>query len=244
MRSGSPASSMDRPVLIVAASGRALAAAARRGGFAPRVADWFGDADTLALADQHRRLPRGMTTGMERNEVMDALTALADGNPGVVCGTGFEDRPELIAAIARQWPLIGNGADVVARVKDPIAVAELCRVHAIPHPDVALQRPVDANGWLSKRRGGAGGSHISTALDSKPGRYFQRRVPGLPVSAFVLANGLRAVVLGFSEQWSSPTRRQPFRYGGALNPAALAPALDDALIASDVRVLHAESIAG
>ena len=38
---------MHRTVLIAAISGRALAASARRGGYVPLVADFFGDADTL-----------------------------------------------------------------------------------------------------------------------------------------------------------------------------------------------------
>src|SRR5438105_11965109 len=87
MPSGSPARSMDRTVLIVAASGRALAASARRGGFTPLVADFFGDQDTLALAPAHRRLTSGLVAGMQAGEVLAALSALADGaDPiGVVC---------------------------------------------------------------------------------------------------------------------------------------------------------------
>ncbi|MGA6998581.1 MAG: tetrahydromethanopterin C1 transfer protein, partial [Pseudolabrys sp.] len=37
----------DKPVLIAAASGRALAAGARRAGYVPLVVDGFGDQDTL-----------------------------------------------------------------------------------------------------------------------------------------------------------------------------------------------------
>src|SRR5215813_15587319 len=120
---------MDRTVLIVAASGRALAASARRGGFAPLVADFFGDQDTLALAAAHRRLTSGLMAGMQADEVFSVLAALADGaDPiGVVCGTGFEDRPGLLAAIAQRFPLIGNSADTVARIKDPLLLGDLCR---------------------------------------------------------------------------------------------------------------------
>src|SRR3954447_1791936 len=122
MHSSSRASSMDRVILIVAPSGRALAASARRGGLVPRVVDFFGDVDTLALAESHRRLPDGLTAGMKRGAVMDALAALADGSQplGVICGGGFEDRPELLDEIEHAWPLLGNGAEVVALVKDPI----------------------------------------------------------------------------------------------------------------------------
>src|SRR5262245_16105216 len=127
----------ETPVLIVAASGRALAASARRGGLVPFVADFFADQDTLALCASHRRLPSGLTAGMQPDEVFAALQALSAAAPGagVVCGTGFEDRPELIAAIAARWTLLGNAARVVARAKDPEALAELCRDGGIPHPE-------------------------------------------------------------------------------------------------------------
>jgi predicted ATP-grasp superfamily ATP-dependent carboligase len=46
-------------------------------------------------------------------------------------------------------------------------------------------------------------------------------VSGDPVSALVLTDGHSAMVLGFSAQWSSPAPEQPFRYGGAVQPAPL-----------------------
>ena len=214
-------------VLIVAASGRALAASARRGGFVPLVADFFGDQDTLRLAHRHCGLPGGLATGMREEQVQDALEALAQGSRpiGVVCGTGFEDRPELLAAIAARWRLIGNSPATVARLKDPFGFAELCGAAGMPHPPVLLAPPVDADGWLRKRRGGAGGAHIKIAFGGErvENTYFQRRVAGIPVSALVVADGSAARVLGFSAQWSAPTPHQPFRFGGAVAPASLAP---------------------
>src|SRR5260221_443019 len=54
MHSSSPANSMGNgAVLIAAVSGRALAASARRGGYLPLVADFFGDQDTVAAAHGH-----------------------------------------------------------------------------------------------------------------------------------------------------------------------------------------------
>jgi len=239
---------MDRTVLIVAASGRALAASARRGGFTPLVADFFGDQDTLALARAHRRLTSGWMAGMQADEVLSALAALSDGSDpiGVVCGTGFEDRPILLAAIAKRWPLIGNSAETVARAKDPLALAALCRDCGIPHPAVSLDRPADADGWLAKRRGGAGGRHVTSELGRRRGSavYFQRRVTGTPVSALVLADGRDAMVLGFSRQWSAATARQPFRYGGAVAPAAVAAATAAVLAVAAQRAAAAMPLAG
>src|SRR5439155_1009047 len=94
-------------VLIAAAAGRALAASARRGGYAPLVADFFGDRDTVAAARAHVRLDDGLRRGMTADALLAALAMLAakERPQGVVCGTGFEDRPALLARIAERWPL-------------------------------------------------------------------------------------------------------------------------------------------
>lgn len=214
-------------MLIAAASARALAASARRGGYAPLVVDWFGDVDTVAAADAHVSLASGLDDGFDADALLGALDGLAASHApdGIVCGTGFEDRPDLLAAIARRHRLVGNAPEVVARVKDPLWFAQLCRDHDVPHPETTLYAPADPAGWLTKRRGGAGGSHIRPARSGEPAggtTYYQRRAAGTPVSALLLADGRTAIVLGFSAQWASPTPRQLFRYGGAVRPAPIA----------------------
>ncbi len=74
--------------------------------------------------------------------------------------------------------------------------------------------------------------------------YFQRRVGGEPVSALVLGDGRRVMVLGFSAQWSSPTPRYPFRYGGAVRPAALSGAVMQAMTAAIERLVAAVPLVG
>lgn len=215
---------MDR-VLIAAASGRALAASARRAGYAPLVADVFGDADTLQLAGAYARIGDGSVQAIREANLLAALETLggaAKESLGVVWGTGFEDRPELLARLAQRWCLLGNRAEVVASVKDPMAFARLCADCGIPHPEVSLTRPHDPEGWLAKRRGGSGGSHIRPAADASELRldlYFQSRHSGTPLSLLFLADGRRILPLGLSAQWAWPTSTQPFRYGGAVRPA-------------------------
>jgi uncharacterized protein len=110
-----------------------------------------------------------------------------------------------------------------------------------------LSPPVEATGWLAKRRGGSGGSHIVGASAHDPtgaGFYFQRTVPGTPVSALFLADGHSALMLGFSAQWTSPTTQEPFRYGGAVRPAMLAPDIADVLVAALQRLMQAIPLVG
>ena len=210
-------------VLIAGFSARALAASARRAGYQPLVADVFGDEDTRAAAFAYRGLTLDFEHGIHAEELMTALEALAAVAPpiGIVCASGFEDRPALLAALAERWRLIGNPADLIARLKDPEAFAALCQAHGIAHPPTRPTPPPDPAGWLVKRRGGAGGAHIHPA-PGRPGRtiYYQRQVPGRAISALLLANGRAASLLGLSAQWPAPTTDKPFRYGGAVRPAA------------------------
>jgi predicted ATP-grasp superfamily ATP-dependent carboligase len=142
---------------------------------------------------------------------------------------------------------LGNDPKTVATVKDPRAFATLCHDCAIPHPDTVLSPPADPNGWLAKRKGGAGGIHIVRAEGNKHPNgefYFQRATPGTPVSALFLADGRRALILGFSTQWASPTRRRPFRYGGAVRPAAIATDTASALAGAVHRLMQAIPLVG
>src|SRR5262249_32922913 len=127
------------------------------------------------------------------------------------------------------------------------AFAALCRDCGIPHPDTILSPPPQATGWLAKRKGGAGGSHIVRAGgDTQPNGefYFQRAIAGIPVSALFLADRRRALILGFSAQWASPTADPPFRYGGAVRPAAIAPTIGDVLAAAVQRLMQAIPLVG
>ena len=191
----------------------------------PLVADCFGDDDTLALAHAHVHVHLDAKRGLHAGQLLQALPQLAAVHDpiGLVYGTGFEDRPNLLAHVAATWRLLGNPANVLAHLKNPESLAELCRECEIPHPQIAFECPVERKRWVVKRAGGAGGAHVHgpAARRARSGSYYQLRVTGMPVSALVLGNGHGAIVLGFSEQWSSPARGRPFRYGGAARPAAL-----------------------
>jgi predicted ATP-grasp superfamily ATP-dependent carboligase len=240
-------------ILIAAVSGRALAAAARRAGLIPLVADFFADADTGRLAPRCLKLYGCLKDGMRWSNLEPALDALAAKAPspvlGFLNGSGFEDRTELLARAATRWTLLGNDASVVAKVKAPESFfAELARL-GIAHPMTVSERPQATEGWLVKRRGGAGGSHVVLAgrrMSPKGSGpvYFQKKVDGRPISALFIGNGREARVLGFSEQWAAPTATSKWRYGGAFCPADLPAETQRRMTESTERVAAAFQLTG
>ncbi|MDH2308272.1 ATP-grasp domain-containing protein [Methylobacterium brachiatum] len=227
---------MSEAILIAAQSGRALAEAARRAGLRPFVADLFGDSDTLALSEAYRPLPGRFGSRIAADATLaaiDDLAACAGSRLGIVLGSGFEDAPELVARIAGRHRLIGADADAVAALKDPLGFAALCDRFRIPHPAIATGPLPDPSGWLLKRIGGSGGSHIRPATrgPAPEGHYVQARAPGRPHALNFLADGRTMQVLAVTEQWCAPSPIRPYRYGGALaGAAAEAPPLPEPLL--------------
>ncbi len=214
-------------LIVVAQSARALASAAKRAGYAPLAIDLFGDDDTRAISRATIALEGGLSRGLRRPALIDALRNFVRRyDPiGLVYGAGFEHQPGLIAALAREVRVYGANADSLSRAKDPVAIALACAGAQVAHPQVEFEPPVDCDGWLKKLRGGAGGAHVRLASGetATPGCYFQRRVDGRSVSALFLGDGARANIVGLSEQWTSPCSRAPFRYGGSVGPIDIDP---------------------
>ncbi len=207
-------------LLIAAISGRALAAAARRAGYRPLVADFFCDTDTVALAERATMLPGDLQRGIDSARLVETLRQLAgrDRPVALVLGSGFEREPEIVDELARHFPLAGNRTVAIRRVKDPRMLAADCAELGIPHPQFRWDAPPDPENWVMKTAGGAGGSHVRRASGDveMTGRYFQRFVSGQSVSALFVGDGKGARVVGFSRQWTSPVRGAPYRYGGAV----------------------------
>lgn len=238
------------PYLIAAASGRALAASAMRGGYDVAVLDWFADLDTQALARAVRKVAEPGALRFDARALLDAADVLAPAHqcPGVIYGAGFEDCPTLLRALARGRPLLGNACDTVAQLKDPARFFRLLDELEIAHPEVALEPPADPSGWLAKRAGGSGGAHVAPAgraLRAEGASYYQRRVPGAPLSLLFVADGKRALPIAVSALWCAEGfGAMPYLHGGVAGPAALAPPLAEALGLAAARITEACALQG
>jgi len=189
--------------------------------------------------------------GFAAADLVCALQNLSgDDRPiGLVYGAGFEDRPQILAELARHWPVFGNLPEVVRRAKQPDVLARVCDELSIPHPEISRDPPRDLEHWLIKRQGGGGGYHIFPARDRAPGaldegEYYQRKVEGTQVSVLVLADGRRAEILGLSAQWAAPCAARMFRFGGAVRPAYPDPLCSSQLCNAAQRIAGAFALRG
>ncbi len=218
--------------LVVALSGRALAVAAKRAGYRVAAIDLFGDMDMRAAADDFAIADGDLDSGFDADALVATAERLAPASCsrpfGFVYGTGLEAQPQLIERLCGGRKLYGNPPETVRRLKNPgDFFASLDRL-GIPHPEVRLSAPADTRGWLSKKIGGSGGTHVQPAARRHGGNeiYFQRLVAGQPVGISFLADGHRAVLIGFNEQWTDPGEPlQPYRFAGGLQPAVVSDRL-------------------
>ncbi len=245
-----PDPSTPPTVLIAAFSGRALAQAARRAGYLPLVVDCFGDSDTRAAAHDLVCLPARVQIGFIKRPLITALETLAAKAPsppiGLVLGGGFECNPKLVAALAERFRLVGNTADTIRRVKDPSEFFGTLARLGIRHPETRLTPPDDPTGWLMKRIGGSGGLHIHSCpptFEPDPRRYFQREHPGDAISVLAIASP-RGTAVAISRQWSSPRKRRPYRYGGAVSGVHIDDDVEARLIDTSLMVLSKFDLVG
>lgn len=223
---------LGAPLTIVAISGRALAQSAARSGCALSVLDAFADRDTCAVAAVHC-IRDDDAIALDHERMLRALQALPQPRR-ILAGSGFERHPEWLDDLAELGVVYANDADLVRALKDPMLSAELMRAFDMPVPGVSLEPPADAEGWLQKEIGGAGGVHVRDAAESVHGadRYYQRRVDGRPLSATFLADGERCRVLGYNEQCVGRIGDCPYAWLGAITldtPPSVAPLLEERL---------------
>jgi predicted ATP-grasp superfamily ATP-dependent carboligase len=236
------ATSASARVLILAISARAISESATRAGFAAHAVDAFGDLDqightpTVALAREHR-VPWSAR----------AAAVAARGIPCdmVVYGSGFENYPAVVSALATLAPVVGNTPDVLRRVRDPIHLAATLGARGFSVPAVSTAAPpMSSRGsrdltrrrWLRKPRDSGGGHGIANWRSGVPlaqRMVLQERIAGTPGSIVFAANGSRAVALALSTQLIGDPRfgAGGFRYCGNILDHASDDALLDAALA-------------
>ncbi len=225
------------PLIIVGASVRAAAMSALRAGYRPFGIDLFADQDLRRIAECRRVEMSNYPAGIGPQ--------LRDAPPGPWVYTGgLENYPELIEEWRRGRVLIGNGADVLAKVRDPIWLCDNLPF-AVSMNDVfqasrERDRPEDGGRatspvayapgspnpeWLRKPLRSAGGIGIEkwSGEPLPPDSYLQRFIHGESVSGVVVGTDAGCRCIGSSRQLIGETwlHAQPFRYCGSIGPRRL-----------------------
>lgn len=219
-------------LLLVAASARAIAESAVRGGFRVWVLDGFCDLDTQALGPCTRvpLVDLGAGWGLEPRCLRAALRDLAaeGADLGLVYGSGLESTPEALTSLPAGLRLLGNDPAVLSLLKDPQQFCALLDGLAIAHPRTLLDPPpADAPGrWLVKACGGCGGLGVGPWRTGDPRpvapHLFQRFQEGDLRSVLFIADGREFKVIGCNRLLvADADPRRPFLYGGAIGQAAL-----------------------
>lgn len=213
---------MRADVLIIARSGRQLAAAARRAGYTPIVIDLFGDTDTRAQCAANFVIAAPCDLAFPANTLLDLVRGISatHGALPIVFGSGFEDQIHLLAALSAQGRVSGCSPGTVAACNDPVRLRRGLSELGLKSPRITWALPAVPAAWLLKRRGGCGGDHVRVARPGAiPGQreYFSAYTDGVPVSAAFVAGPAGARVLGMCAALrGSDGDAAGFHYAGAV----------------------------
>jgi len=191
--------------LIVSGSARALAHSCVAAGWTCDVIDPFADSDTRALA--RRTVRAGFRDGAFGDDLLALIAGLAGGCDGIVAGSGFERRPDLLSALDTALHTSasrrGNAAATVQRCKVPDALAAGLQQAGVRHAAMRSEGRAP-DGWLMKQTGACGGAHVRPARSGETipaGWHAQACVTGIPASVLFLADGHRGRIVGVSRQF-------------------------------------------
>jgi predicted ATP-grasp superfamily ATP-dependent carboligase len=202
--------------VLIGLTTRALAESAAKVGQHVATLDYFGDRDQKAVVENYSLL-RDYDLPFSAQNLLKASERLQFDN--VIYTANLENHPAVVAALANRANLLGNGADVLAQIRDWAFLRGFCRQHYIHHPRTLLageeRRAPQPSDWLCKPVAGGGGHGIRpwNGRFLKRSYFLQARVEGLPASAAFVANGEKAVVIGLSRQLIGNTELGGQGYG-------------------------------
>lgn len=206
-------------MLIAGVSTRALARSAARAGYRVSSIDAFGDMDLRAVASVVA-LTRE-TGGFSPDAAADQAARLRV--DAVAYTSNFENYPDAVTRLASGRHLLGNPADVLRAVRDPLRLMRALRDRGMPVPLTRASAPAmprRASAWLLKprRSGGGHGTRVWRGGAVPRQAYLQQRIRGVPGSVVFLADGRRVHPLGITRQLVGQRAfgAVGFRYCGSL----------------------------
>ena len=160
---------------------------------------------------------------------------------------GLENHPAVVQNVSRSHPLWGNGAEAIAKIRNPWLIADVLTTAGLPALRVwpRAEPPPHADGtWMQKPLRGAAGRGIgiwerrtSCGQELREETYFQERRGGVPISALFLAFPGRAFpsqtqLLGITRQLVglADVHAPPFAWCGTITPTHVSSELRTAVL--------------
>ncbi|MDO8827000.1 ATP-grasp domain-containing protein [Methylophaga sp.] len=196
----------ERPklLLVVAQSGRMLAQSAAREGYLVRVADCYGDLDTLQVADRYLKLPEANKAN--QHLWLQAIIRLSDAQPcSLIFGTGIERLYPLLSELPNHIRYAGPSYTSIEQLSTPTKWIALLDRLALPYPSTRFTKDQPFTGnWLAKSAAAWGGTHIADAdsISKHSDVYFQQQIDGISASVLFLASGNAFHVLLINQQFT------------------------------------------
>jgi predicted ATP-grasp superfamily ATP-dependent carboligase len=140
----------------------------------------------------------------------------------------------MVARISRNHRLLGNSAETLHAVRNPVRLADVLRRHGLSCPDVhsSLEGLPRDGTWLEKPVA-SGGGRLIRPLEQASGTlfeptYFQGRIIGGSFSTLFIANQGQASLIGATRQLIG-VPGSPFAYRGSIGPVTVSERLKDRL---------------
>jgi predicted ATP-grasp superfamily ATP-dependent carboligase len=214
---------INKQLIIVAHSARALAQSASRAGYEVIAVDGFADIDTQQACSACWCVP--LKEGhFNVSKLTACLQVLYKKYPQsyVLLGPGGEFHTSFIELNLPNWPLLGNTSKTIRQVTEPTEFfAQLDQLN-IPYPEISLTPAKPESGsWLCKSIyscGGVGVAKIAHANERRTASYYwQREIIGVPISALVITDGRQYRIIGFNRQFvCHHSEQRPYVYSGAI----------------------------
>ncbi|MDX1574237.1 MAG: ATP-grasp domain-containing protein [Methylophaga sp.] len=203
---------VPKPLILIAAqSGRFLAQMAARAGYPVRVADQFGDRDTLAVVEQHLLLPDFHQ--LSAHQFLQTINALANNQQAIlIIGTGIERFFNCLAMLPANIQSANNSLPALQTCLTPSRWFALLSDLAIRHPPSQFSRPANPHLFLQKHSQRWGGSHIQRpALSASSAVYYQQKIHGRSGSVLFIAAAGEVRLISLNQQYCRAPGQDDYR---------------------------------
>ena len=238
--------------VLAALSGRGVVCSSQKFGCKLGVMDVFGDKDCQISAAFWRHIGTCVPgqTVIDSEKFLSSLSVFKiNGFKGLVIGSGFEGKYDLLRRANEILPLYASPLSVFSYLESPVLFFETLKLLEVPFPQVNLSADSFEElgpDWILKDLGSSGGLGIKkqTGRRSKSSEYFQKRLPGTAVSLSFFADGQNVVPLGYSKPVATTQSNLPFVFCGLDGPIELIDSVAQEALKISKLIVHKFKLRG